>query len=115
MKIVYASKGIAPDTLLAHINEYYGAHPEIPLSRRPNFIHVAGSCLIVRAQDGMTLHDRGTGVAEPLTLGAYHLLTTDSDLQAIVWTLNQLQQNATASTHILFSYGSLINKVSGLP
>jgi len=115
VKIVYASKGIAPDTLLAHINEYYGAHPEIPLSRRPNFIHVAGSCLIVRAQDGMTLHDRGTGVAEPLTLGAYHLLTTDSDLQAIVWTLNQLQQNATASTHILFSYGSLINKVSGLP
>jgi len=115
VKIVYASKGIAPDTLLAHINEYYVAHPEIPLSRRPNFIHVAGSCLIVRAQEGMSLHDRGSGTTESLTLGTYHLVTTDSDLQAIVWTLNQLQQNATASTHILFSYGSLINKVSGLP
>ncbi|MDL5366090.1 hypothetical protein QSH18_10780 [Xanthomonas sp. NCPPB 2654] len=114
VKIVYASKGIAPETLLAHINEYYGTHPEIPLSRRPNFVHVAGSCLIVRAQEGMTLHDRRTGAAEPIALGTYHLLTTDSDLQAIVWTLNQLQQNASASTHILLSYDSLINKVSGL-
>lgn len=115
VKIVYASKGIAPDTLLAHLNEYYIANPEIPLSRRPNFIHIAGSCLIVRAQEGMSLHNRGSGTAESLSLGTYHLVTTDSDLQAIVWTLNQLQQNATASTHILFSYGSLINKVSGLP
>lgn len=115
VKIVYASNGIAPETLLAHINEYYVAHPEIPLSRRPNFIHVAGSCLIFRAQDSMTLRDRETGAVMPLAHGSYTLLTTDSDLQAIVWTLNQLQQNATASTQILFSYGSIINKVSGLP
>lgn len=115
MKIVYASKSIAPDTLLAHLNEYYVAHPEIPLNRRPNFIHIAGSCLIVRAQEGMSLHDRGSGANEPLILGTYRLVTTDSDVQAIVWTLNQLQQHATASTHILFSYDSIINKVSGLP
>lgn len=114
-KIVYASKGIAPETLLAHLNEYYIANSAIPLNRRPNFIHVAGSCLIVRAQEGMSLHDRGSGTAQSLSLGSYHLVTSDSDLQAIVWTLNQLQQNATASTHILFSYDSLINKVSGLP
>lgn len=115
VKIVYASKGIAPETLLAHLNEYYIANPAIPLNRRPNFIHVAGSCLIVRAQEGMSLHDRGSGTAGLLAIGTYHLVTTDSDLQAIVWALNQLQQNATASTHILFSYGSLINKVSSLP
>ncbi len=114
VKIVYASKGIAPETLLAHLNDYYAANPAIPLNRRPNFIHIAGNCLIVRAKEGMTLHDRGSGAAESLAVGTYHLVTTDSDLQAIVWTLNELQQNATASTHILFSYGSLINKISGL-
>lgn len=115
VKIVYASKGIAPDTLLAHLGEYYRANPSIPLNRRPNIIHVAGSCFIIRAQEGMSMHDRGSGTAKALDLGTYHLMTNDSDLQAIVWTLNQLQQNATASTHILFSYDSLINKVSGLP
>jgi hypothetical protein len=115
VKIVYASKGIKPQTLLTHLNEYYITNPSIPLNRRPNFIHVVGSCLITRIQEGMSVHDHGSGITESLTVGAYHLLTTDSDLQAIVWTLNQLQQNATVSTHILFSYGSLINKVVGLP
>jgi hypothetical protein len=114
VKIVYASKGIAPETILAHLNEYYVANPAIPLNRRPNFIHFAGSCLIARVQKGMSVHHRGSGTVESPALGTYHLVTTDSDLQAIVWTLNQLQQNATASTHIHFSYGSLINKVSGL-
>ncbi len=115
IKIVYASKGIAPETLLAHMNEYYTQNPAVPLNRRPHFIHVAGSCLLVRAQEGMSIHDRGSGTAVPLPLGTYHLMTTDPDLQAIIWTLNQLQQNATASTHILFSYDSIINKVNGLP
>jgi hypothetical protein len=114
LKIVYASKGIAPDTLLAHLNDFYAANPKIPLCRRPNFIHVAGSCFIARAQEGMTLHDHASDTARSLTPGTYQVVTTDSDLQAIVWTLDKLQQNATASTHILFSYASLINRVSGL-
>jgi len=115
VKIIYATNGIAPETLLAHLNEYYTQNPAIPLNRRPNFIHVAGSCLIVRATEGMSIHDRGTGTAIPLPLGAYHLITTDPDLQAIIWTLNQLQINTTSSSHILFSYDSIINKVNGLP
>jgi|SRR6185312_4124979 len=115
LKVVYASKGIAPETLVAHLNEFYAANPGIPINRRPNFIHVAGSCLIARAQDGMSIRDRASGTATPLAAGTYCLVTMDSDLQAIVWTLNQLQVNATASAHILFLYGSLINKISGLP
>lgn len=114
VKIVYASKGIAPETLVAHLNDYYTEHPSIPVNRRPHLIHVAGSCLIIRAQEGMSLHDRETGKSEPLTIGKYQLITEESDLQAIIWTLNQLQQNAAVSTHILFSYGSLIDKINGI-
>lgn len=113
VKIVYASNGIAPATLLVHLDEFFTANPAIPINRRPNFIHVAGSCLIVRAQEGMSMHHRGTNTALPLTVGSYHLVTTNSDLQAIVWTLDQLQRNATASAHILFSYDNIINKVIG--
>lgn len=115
LKIVYASKGIAPETLLVHLNEYYVSNPAIPLNRRPDFIHVAGSCLIVRANVGMLMHNLDSGKDISLDLGTYQLVTTDSDLQAIVWVLDQLQRNATASTHILFSYDSLINKVQCPP
>lgn len=109
LKIVYATNGIKPDTLLTHLNAYYVDNPEIPLTRRPDFIHVAGSCLIVRTQECMSLHDKDSNTAVPLPIGTYHLAATDPDLQAIVWILGQLQQNATASTHILFSYSSLVN------
>jgi len=115
VKIVYASSGNAPETIRTHLDDFYEKNPVIPLNRRPHFIHVAGSCLIVRAQEGMNIHELGTSTAVPLILGTYHLITTDPDLQAIVWTLDQLQVNATASTHILFSYKSIINKVSDLP
>jgi hypothetical protein len=114
VKIIYASNGIAPETLLIHLNDYYSENSGIPLNRRPNFIHVVGSCLIFRAKEGMSLHNPESGTALSLAPGNYHLVTIDSDLQAIIWTLNQLQLNATASTHILFSYASLINKINGL-
>lgn len=115
LKVVYASKGLSPETLLAHLNEYYITNTEIPINRRPNFIHVAGSCFIARIQQGMSMRDRSSGTATPLAPGTYCLVTADSDLQAIVWTLNQLQVNATASAHILFSYSSLVNKINELP
>lgn len=115
LKIVYASQGIAPDTLMGHLNEFYLAHAAVPLSRRPDLIHVAGSCLIVRAQVGMnTMTNRLSGSVTPLTIGTYYLLTENSDLTAIIWTLNRLQQNASISTHILFSYDALISNVMGL-
>jgi uncharacterized protein YjfI (DUF2170 family) len=114
VKIVYASKGIAPETLLAHVNDFYNTNSGVPLNRRPNFIHVAGSCMIVRAVSDIGLARRDTGEVQSLNVGSYYLVTTGSDLQAIVFVLDKLQQNAIASTHILFSYGSLINKVSRL-
>jgi hypothetical protein len=115
LKIVYASQGIAPATLLSHVDEFYLANAAVPLSRRPDFIHVAGSCLIARAQEGMDcMTDLATGAATRLTRGTYYLLTENSDLTAIFWTLNILQKHATISTHIVFSYDVLLNKVMGL-
>lgn len=113
-KIVYASNGIAPQTLLAHLEEYYAENPAIPLNRRPNFIHVAGSCLIIRVMEDMRLHNRDFGSVQSSVPGTYWGTTERSDLQGIVWILNELQAKASASTHILFSYNSLANKILGL-
>lgn len=90
LKIVYASQGIAPATLLSHVEEFYLAHSAVPLSRRPDFIHVAGSCLIARAQEGMDrMTDLKTGAVTQLTRGTYYLLTENSDLTAILSTYSR--------------------------
>jgi hypothetical protein len=115
LKIVYATKGIAPDTLSAHLSAFYNANPSIPLSRRPNLIHVVGSYILVRGEEGMAVTDLASGAAKPITIGNYLLQKQNSDLSAIVWTLNQLQVYASVSTHIFFRYDGLINKVMGLP
>lgn len=114
LKVIYATAGISDQTLLKHIDDFYTKNSAIPISRRPNFIHVAGKYLILRAVDGMTLENKNTGIVTTLTEGRYFVVTTDADLQGIVWVLNELQQKAGASTHINYSYGEIINKISGL-
>ncbi|MDR3504569.1 MAG: hypothetical protein P4L79_18535 [Legionella sp.] len=114
-KIIYASKGITPNTLLDHLNEYYTTNSAIPLGRRPNYIHVSGSCFIARIKEGSYITKVGTEGVERPTIGTYYLTTDSPDLQGILWTLNTLQGYATWSTHINFSYSDIINKISSLP
>jgi hypothetical protein len=113
-KVVYASNGLAANTILGHLNEYYVANPQVPVSRRPNVIHVAGQYLILRAGPGMSKYDLATRQKTPMEPGTFHVFSTDPDLQAICWVLNGLQTRATASTHILFRYGELTNRLNGV-
>ncbi len=84
------------------------------MTRRPNIIHVAGKYAFFRSIANMSIHNKVTGVVSKLTEGQFYPITTDADLQSIVWTLDQLQQRATASGQILFSYNEIINKVNEL-
>jgi hypothetical protein len=113
-KVIYASKGLTSDTILGHLNDYYAANAQIPTSRRPNVIHVAGQYVIFRAKDGMSTHDIATNQSTPLEPGKFYVFATQPDLQAICWVLNGFQEHATASTHILFNYEKLINRLNGL-
>jgi len=54
-KIIYASEGIEGKTILQHLVEYYSANPQIPITRRPNLIHVAGKYVIFRVVEGMAV------------------------------------------------------------
>ncbi|MHA1524681.1 MAG: hypothetical protein ACTSY1_09785, partial [Alphaproteobacteria bacterium] len=81
-------------------------------TRKPNFIHVAGSYLIFRAKKGMVLGNRDTGVQEKIEENQYYVVSSDPDLHGIVWVLNELQIKASGSTHILFSYNGIINRVT---
>lgn len=114
-KIVYASDGISAESLLTHLLAFYADNPAIPLGRRPNVIHVAGKYVIFRVISGMTEWDANKQEHEKVDEGAFRLFTRDSDLQGIIWALDGIQQRATASTHILYSYGEIMNKVNGIP
>lgn len=114
-KIVYASDGIAAQTLLSHLNSFYASNSEIPLGRRPNCIHVAGKYVIFRAVEGMSVWDADKQIHETLTVGEFRVFTREPDLQGMLWVLDGLQQRAAASTHIFYSYGQMMNRVNGLP
>lgn len=114
-KILYASKGMAPETLLRGVVSFYSSHAHIASGRRVNLIHVAGSCVIVRVGEGLSIWNRAAKRVEEVTAGTFHLITTDPDLQGIVLAMEGLQDRAQASTHILYSYGDLLNRVNRLP
>lgn len=105
-KVVYASDGLAADTILGHLLSYYAAHPEIPESRRPNLIHVAGKYLIFRSQGAETLD--GT---RQLKRGEFVILGGSPDVQGILWTIEGIQSRAVAAAQILYSYGFIINRI----
>ncbi len=114
-KIVYATRGLEGETVLGHVNSFYAEHPDIPITRRPHLIHVAGKYVIIRIVPGMKVVNITGGSQEEPQLGTYKLSTRDPDLHGIVWVINSLQQNAAASAQIFFLYGDLINKVLLIP
>lgn len=112
LKVLYASNGIAYETILAHIKEFYENNATIPITRRPNFIHVAGKYMIVRADRGHGTYNPSTGTRQSLVEGEYYAFDRDPDVQGIVRIIEGIQQRAVASTHILFNYSETINKIA---
>lgn len=111
-KIIYASDGLEGPTILKHIETFYAENPDVPINRRPHLIHVAGKYAVFRVVAGMKLRSVTGGPDEELDSGTFFLLSRDPDLQAIIWALHGLQQNAAASTEILYSYDDIINHIN---
>lgn len=114
LKIIYASNGINPETILKHLNIFYETNKHIPQSRRVDIIHIAGSCLIVRMVNGMKITTKSTGEVEIPEAGTYRLFTDEADIAAINLVLETIQNRASASTHILFKYNSIGKGLFGL-
>ncbi len=112
-KIIYASKGLSPETLIEHINSFYLEHPEIPLDRRPNLIHVNGKLLITKTTPGMTVTYPGNETL-PLTPGTFVYHPDEPDLKAFCICLHFLQRRVSICAHIEFGYSELYKSISKL-
>ena len=112
LKVVFAyGSNVSPERIYNHVLEFYRENSHIPLERRPNIIHIAGRCAIVKMDVGYTSYNRYSKMERKQQPGAFELFTDTADLQAILFVLNELQTRATISTHILFNHGYIINRV----
>lgn len=104
-KIIFASDGIAADTLLSHLAEFYQVHPTIPETRRPNIIHVAGKYFIHRIIGDEKLDGQLRAKGEFVIVGG------SPDTQAIAWTLQHIQSRASSACFINFRYDFIVNNL----
>lgn len=112
-KIIYASDGLSHSTILSHVNNFYTKNPQIPINRRPDIIHVAGKYVIFRIKTGTSVFNTIDGGFEQVEIGNFQTFITNPDLQAIIWTIDELQKKASLSSYIIFDYNFLINKIVG--
>lgn len=104
-KIIYATDSIDPTTIVDHINAYYSKNSHIPDHRRPNIIHVSGMYTIVRFTSNLLVSDQAPEI------GDFVLTLKDPDIQGIVSVVRELQERASASNFIIYSYKELLNNV----
>lgn len=112
IKVVYSSRGISPQSLHDSLTAFYEKNSDIPIARRPHFIHIGGSCLLARVTREFHVLDAGTG--KPMPIGAYFRVEGEHcDAGAVAWLLYELQKVASVSSQIMFRYDQLIDKVMG--
>jgi len=110
-KIIYATDGLKSQTIISHLNEFYAKNQEIPITRKPDIIHVVGKYFIMRTKSGMGLYDLEGKLIEAKN-GEYCIIEKEPDVSAIMWTINELQQRANISSQIIFNYNEIIKRVS---
>jgi hypothetical protein len=106
-KIIYASNGISLETLGSTLNEFYLSSPDIPVTSRPNLIHVAGKYNIVRTGQGGGVTRDGTQLVEY----SFHGHPDATDVFALAYAVQNIQKNAVAAKHILYSYDAILENI----
>lgn len=111
-KIIFAYNGIEKETIVKHINDFYDEYNDVPVNRRPNIIHVLQKYVIFRTLPSMTVFNSdGSSDPNQPNIGEYRWFNLDSDIVAITWTLNALQDNNFMISHSLFKYSEWINGI----
>lgn len=106
VKAIIAQRGIDPHTLIRYVGEYYKRNPEIPVSRRPNYIHVLGRYCWVRDLNGL-VNDQGEAVMP----GQYCLRQKDPDLYFLCELLLFIEKLNRAHRAVWYDYTPIFSKL----
>jgi hypothetical protein len=106
VKAVIGQKGIDPHDLIGHVGEFYVAHPDIPLSRRPNYIHVLGRYCWVGIRTPLKIDD---GVeAQP---GQFCLRQKEPDLYFFCELLLYIEKLSRMHRAVWYDYTPIFSKL----
>ena len=108
-KIIFAFDGIDPETICAHIADFYEHNPSIPISRRPNLIHVLEKYVVAR--NSKNVGGTSSAAADKVEDGNYYPIKAEPDVSAMVVTLNDLQQKAFFSHYLRYDYGKWTQEI----
>ncbi|HWG45971.1 MAG TPA: DUF6602 domain-containing protein [Gemmataceae bacterium] len=106
-KIIYASDGVSLETLLHTLNQFYQTNPHIPVTSRPNLIHVAGKYNVVKIGSGGGKTRDGTVLPEH----TFHPHPDQTDVFALAYAVQNIQKNAAAARHVLFTYDAILDGI----
>lgn len=107
-KVIYASSGVQLCTALDTLTEFYEEHPEIPLHKRPNLIHVAGEYVIIRTG----AKGAKTREGEFIPPNIFYGLPDKTDAVALTETITKIHRIAWSWRYIDIAYDELINHMS---
>jgi hypothetical protein len=106
-KIIFASDGISPESSLSTLNTFYLEHPEIPLYKQANFIHVAGKYIVIRVGKEGGVTSDGTLLAP----NSFFCQTSFPDEFGIPFVISRMQTIATSSNNIIYSFEDIYKKL----
>ncbi len=112
-KIIFALDGVNDDTLLAHLASFYENNSDIPISRRPNIIHVAGKYVVLRVDENHVLREIGDERIKELPPNEYIVIRNNPDLSGIAYVLSELHDISILEGHINNRYVYLLQGVLG--
>jgi len=107
LKIIYASAGPEREALFSALQAFYQDNPDIPLTKRPNLIHVASKYCVVRVGQGGGSTRDGTKIPP----NEFHSFDDQSGAYGLAYSIVTIQEHALASRHIIFKYGQIIDKM----
>ena len=106
-KIIYASNGASAETIKQTLENYFIAHSDIPDHKKPNLIHVAGKyCAVRTPPQGLPTRD-GT----PIPGNTFFFQPDTTDVFALVWAVDKIQQMAMSAAHIFFRYDQILDQI----
>ncbi len=99
LKVIFALDGARHETTLKYLEEFYGQHPDIPLDRRPNYIHILGKYSWARMIRPIA-NDEGV-IAD---VGQFCRRHHDADLFFLSSLITSIEKISRLHRHIFYDY-----------
>ena len=99
LKVIFALDGASVESTGRYLNDFYSSHPEIPINRRPNYIHVLGKYTWVRL-----LRDTRNDAGTIDQAGVYCSRHFDADLFFLSSLITSIETISRFHRHIFYNY-----------